>query len=211
CGIDTPPAGVATQPCGSVAGGALLTTAGAAVFNAGDTARRYYGPSTPTREISFSNTLTLFRNFHIYALLDHKAGFFVFNLQERNRCQSANDNCARVNVAQARFPVTGSDSVLFRELAVYRSTSISPEWIQKGDFTKLRELSLTIDLPKELVGRAGASAGTFMLSGRNLKVWSDYEGVDPEVNTYGGRSFVRVDAYAAPMMRRLTAGFNLQF
>ena len=160
--------------------------------------------------MSFSNTLTLFRNFHIYALLDHKAGFFVFNLQERNRCQS-NDNCARVNDPRARFPVTASDSVLFREVAVYKNASVSPEWIQKGDFVKLRELSFTVDLPKELIGRAGAAAGTFMVSGRNLKVWSDYEGVDPEVNTYGGRSFVRVDAYAAPMMRRWTAGFNLSF
>ena len=189
----------------------MLTTAGAAIFNAGDTARRYYGPSTPKREVSFSNTVTLFRNFLIYALLDHKAGFMVFNLQERNRCQTANDNCLRVNDPRARFPVSADDSVLFRELAVYRSTGISPEWIQKGDFVKLRELSFTYDLPKELVGRTGASAGTFMLSGRNLKIWSDYEGADPEVNSYGGRSFVRVDAYAAPMMRRLTAGFNLTF
>jgi TonB-linked SusC/RagA family outer membrane protein len=211
CGIDQPPPGVAIQPCGSVAGEAMLTAAGAAIFNAGDTARRYYGNSTPTRELSFSNTVTLFKNFHVYALLDHKGGFMVFNLQERNRCQGANDNCARVNVAQARFPVTGADSVLFRELAVYRSASISPEWIQKGDFVKLREVSLTVDLPTSLISRTGAHAGTFMLSARNLKIWSDYEGVDPEVNTYGGRSFVRVDAYAAPMMRRLTAGFNLQF
>lgn len=200
-----------TPPQRDANGAAILTTAGAAIFNAGDTARRYYGPSTPTREVSFSNTLTFFRNFHIYALLDHKAGFFVFNQQERNRCQAANDNCLRVNDPRARFPVSASDSVLFKELAVYRSTSISPEWIQKGDFVKLRELSFTFDLPKELVSRTGASAGTFMVSGRNLKVWSDYEGADPEVNTYGGRSFVRVDAYAAPMMRRWTAGFNLSF
>jgi hypothetical protein len=189
----------------------MLTAAGAAIFNTGDTARRYYGPSTPTREVSFSNTLTLFKNFHVYALLDHKGGFNVFNLQERNRCQSANDNCFRVNVAAARFPKTAEDSVLFRELAVYRSTSVSPEWIQKGDFVKLRELSFTYDLPTDLVRRSGAASGTFMISGRNLKVWSDYEGVDPEVNSYGGRNFVRVDAYAAPMMRRWTAGFTLQF
>ena len=50
-----------------------------------------------------------------------------------------------------------------------------------------------------------------MVSGRNLALWSDYEGVDPEVNSYGGRSFVRVDAYALPMTRRLFAGFNIQY
>jgi hypothetical protein len=50
-----------------------------------------------------------------------------------------------------------------------------------------------------------------ILSGRNLALWSDYEGTDPEVNSYGGRNFVRIDAYAAPMMRRLSAAINLQY
>jgi hypothetical protein len=50
-----------------------------------------------------------------------------------------------------------------------------------------------------------------MFAARNLAIWSDYEGVDPEVNSYGGRNFVRVDAYAAPMMRRYTTAINLQF
>ena len=50
-----------------------------------------------------------------------------------------------------------------------------------------------------------------MLSARNLAIWSDYEGADPEVNSYGGRSFVRIDAYALPMVRRVSAGFNIQY
>jgi TonB-linked SusC/RagA family outer membrane protein len=212
CGIDNPPPNVTITPCGSVKGAAMVTSTGVAIFNTGDTARRYFGPSTPTHELSFSNTLTLLKNFHIYALLDHKGGYYVFNQQERNRCQVANDNCARVQLMAMRFPVTAEDTVLNRELAVYRSTSnVSPEWIEKADFVKLRELSFTFDLPRTLVERARAASGTFMVSGRNLKVWSDYSGVDPEVNSYGGRNFVRVDAYASPMMRRWTAGFNLSF
>ena len=59
--------------------------------------------------------------------------------------------------------------------------------------------------------RTGAASASFVLSGRNLGIWSDYDGVDPEVNSYGGRNFVRIDAYALPMIRRLSAGFNLQY
>ncbi|MEO7648445.1 MAG: SusC/RagA family TonB-linked outer membrane protein [Gemmatimonadaceae bacterium] len=193
-------------------GAALLTPTGGAIFNTGDTARRYIGPSTPTREIGFSNTITFLRSFRLSALLDHKGGFYVFNQQERSRCQPANDNCSRTNNPSARFPLTPADTILFKELAVYRSTTnAAPEWIQKGDFIKLRELSLTVDLPRRLLTRSGAKSGALILSGRNLALWSDYEGNDPEVNTYGGRNFVRVDAYAAPMMRRMTAAINLQF
>jgi hypothetical protein len=185
-----------------------LTPAGAAIF---DTARVYIGPSTPTKQFGFSNTLTLFKNIRIYALLDRQSGGFTFNQQERSRCQTANDNCTRTNNPNARFPKTAADTILFKELAVYRSASITPEWIQSTDFTKLRELSVTYDLPTSLMRNLGGRAASISLSGRNLKIWSDYEGADPEVNSYGGRNFVRVDAYAMPQTRRLTATVNVQY
>jgi hypothetical protein len=192
-------------------GEAQLTTAGAAIFNPGDTARRYMGSSIPTREIGLSNTFTLFRNFRVYALLDYKGGFNVFNFQERNRCQTANDNCERVNDPRARFPQTPADTILNRELAVYRSASTSPEWIQDGDFIKLREVSLSVDIPQRFLRMTRTRSASLVFSGRNLALWSKYEGVDPEVNSYGGRNFVRVDAYAAPMMRRFSAAINATF
>jgi len=200
-----------TPPQRAADGSAILTPTGVPVFNTGDSARRYIGPSTPTREVGFSNTFTFFRYFRAYALLDYKGGHYIFNQKERSRCQSANDNCWRNNNPSARFPTTAADTILFKELAVYRGAAITPEWIQKADFVKLREVSLMIDVPRAIVRRSGAASASFVLSGRNLALWSDYEGVDPEVNTYGGRNFVRVDAYALPMVRRLSAGFNIQY
>ena len=192
-------------------GSALLTSAGAAQFPVGDTARRYFGQSTPKNEVGISSTFTVFRYFRLYGLVDYKGGHMIFNQKERNRCQGANDNCWRVNNPAARFPKTAADTVLFKELAVYRNASPTPEWIQKADFVKLREISLTVDVPSQWVRRTGAASANVVLSGRNLGLWSGYEGVDPEVNSYGGRSFVRVDAYALPMTRRFFAGFNIQY
>jgi TonB-linked SusC/RagA family outer membrane protein len=200
-----------TPPQRAADGSALLTATGQPIYNPGDTARRYQGPSSPTREIGFSNTFTVFRYFRIYSLLDHKGGHSIFNQKERSRCGAANDNCARNNDPRARFPQTAADTILFKELAVRRASAISPEWIQKADFLKLREVSVTVDVPSSWVQRAGAASASFVLSGRNLAIWSDYEGVDPEVNSYGGRNFVRIDAYSLPMIRRLSAGFNVQY
>ncbi|HYC51182.1 MAG TPA: SusC/RagA family TonB-linked outer membrane protein [Gemmatimonadaceae bacterium] len=219
CGIDALAATAAPTTCDNVETGvAQLTAAGAAIVNAGDTARRYLGSPSPSRTIGFANTVTLFRNVRLYALLDHMGGFKVFNQQERGRCQSQ-DNCSRTNNPIARFPQgnTAADTVAwrasreFRELAVYRSTSPSTEWIQDGDFVKLREVSLTLDLPQQYARRVRASNASLTFAGRNLAVWSDYEGADPEVNSYSNRSFVRIDAYAAPMMRRYSAMLTLQF
>lgn len=188
----------------------LLSPTGVAIFALGDTARQYVGPSTPTREVGFSNTLTLFRNFRVYALLDHKGGHYLYNFQERNRCQ-INDNCARNMDPRARAPQTASDSVLAKEMAVRRNPGIDYVWIQKADFTKLREVSLTYDVPGTFTRFIGGRGASITLSGRNLAIWTDYEGVDPEVSSYGGRNFVRVDSYAAPAARRFSASINLQY
>jgi len=107
--------------------------------------------------------------------------------------------------------VTAADTILSKELILRRVANVSPEWIQKADFVKLREVSLTVDVPSQWMRRTGASSASFVLSGRNLAIWSDYDGVDPEVNSYGGRNFVRIDAYALPMVRRMSVGFNLQY
>jgi outer membrane receptor protein involved in Fe transport len=199
-----------TPPQRGPDGAALLTASNAAIFNTGDTARRYYGPSTAPTQIGFSNTVTLFRHFRVYGLLDWQRGGYTFNLQERNRCQGS-ENCARMNNPSARNPKTAADTILAKEMWVYRNSSPSPEFIQSTDFMKLRELSLTVDVPSRLLARTGAQSAHVTFSGRNLKIWSGYEGVDPEVNSYGGRNFVRIDAYAAPMQRRLSVAMNLEY
>jgi TonB-dependent starch-binding outer membrane protein SusC len=189
------------------ADGTPILTPGGAVDTIGQT--RYIGPSAPTREIGFSNTLTFFKYFRVYALLDFKGGHYLFNQKERNRCQTANDNCAVVNDPRARFPVTAADSILNKELLVWRT--IPAMFIEPADFAKLRELSLVINTPVQWARRMGFESASFVLAGRNLALWSDYKGLDPEVSSYGGRNFVRVDAYAAPMTRRLSASVNLTF
>jgi TonB-linked SusC/RagA family outer membrane protein len=188
----------------------LLTTAGAAIFAVGDTARRYAGTPAPKREIGFSNTFTVFKNFRLYALLDYKGGHHLYNFQEKNRCQS-NDNCAANMDPRARAPQNAADSALAAELAVRRNAGIDYIWIQKADFTKLREVSLTYDAPASLTRFIGGRGASLTLSGRNLAIWSDYPGADPEVSSYGGRNFVRVDSYAAPAARRFSASINLQY
>jgi hypothetical protein len=84
-------------------------------------------------------------------------------------------------------------------------------FIEPADFIKLREVSISTTIPQRFIARTGAAQAQFVLSGRNLALWSDYSGLDPEVNSYGGRNFVRVDAYANPMARRFSAALNLTF
>mgnify|MGYP003287088781 CR=1 FL=1 len=54
---------------------------------------------------------------------------------------------------------------------------------------KLRELSLAYTFNQPWVQRAGFSTIDLRLAGRNLAMWTDYRGLDPESNL-GGAEFL---------------------
>ena len=184
----------------------------------------YLGSPTPSREIGLGNTFTLFRNVTVFAQLDYKGGFKVFNRKEFDRCRpAAAENCERLNDIRYFEPKNAADTAFIREVNVYRGTGVNAQgvrqtnqlfapYIEDGDFLKLRDVSISFALPQRLLARTGASGATFTLAGRNVAtLWTKYSGIDPEANTYGNRSFVRVDAYAAPPNRRITASLNFNF
>lgn len=159
----------------------------------------YLGSSSPTREVGFSNTLTVLGSFRLYALLDYKGGHYLYNYREYNRCRF-HGNCERVNdPANADNP----------ELPVWQQ--VPGEYVEKADFMKLRDVSVTYTLPTVWAQRFRANAASLTVAGHNLALWSGYSGMDPELNSYGNRSFARADIYAVPMTRRVSASVNLSF
>jgi hypothetical protein len=61
-----------------------------------------------------------------------------------------------------------------------------------------------------LIGRA--ESARIVLTGQNLKTWTDYSGFDPEVNSFGGDARARgVDLGAYPRARTWNLGFSLVY
>jgi TonB-dependent starch-binding outer membrane protein SusC len=162
---------------------------------------QYIGPSVPTREISFSNTFTVMRDWRVYLLVDHKGGHYLWNYKEYNRC-ALNQNCARVNdPALADHP----------DRPIWLATNAQGYWVQAADFIKLRDVSLTYTMPRNVAQLFRASGASVTVAGHNLAVFSDYEGIDPEVSGYGNRLFARADVYPVPMLRRMSMALNFSF
>ncbi len=84
--------------------------------------------------------------------------------------------------------------------------------ITKADFIKFRELSLTYTLPASWGQFFRGSRWSFTLSGRNLAVWTKYEGRgDPEVQFSPGYNFPMLDYASTPQTRRLSASMRVSF
>jgi hypothetical protein len=85
--------------------------------------------------------------------------------------------------------------------------------IEPGGFVKLRQVTFSLDVPQNLIGRFGVNNGTLFVTGRNLGVWSDFSMGDPESDVYGGSSgatqFFR--QFPAPQTRGWTIGFRASF
>lgn len=186
-----------------------------------DTAFVYAGVAWPPRTASWSSTFTIFNNINIYGLFDYQGGHKQFNYKEYNRCAlvANGPNCERL----AKAGVSPEDRALYGSTGTPTTVTLPMTqtlYLEKADFVKLRDVSVTYSLPRGLISRTRMEAAAIVFSGRNLAMWTKYSGLDPEVNGYGSNvvrgsgsssQFVRVDAYSMPMTRRYTVQLNVTY
>jgi hypothetical protein len=58
--------------------------------------------------------------------------------------------------------------------------------VEPAGYVKLREMTLSFRVPNRLLSRAGFQDATLYLTGRNLKVWTDFSMGDPDGDVYQG-------------------------
>lgn len=169
-------------------------------WTASECAETYEGPMLPTREIGFTNTFTLFGNVRIFSHLDYKGG-------HKQWCAMCS---IRNRIDRNTFEVN-SPTISEAERAVWLSRQTATH-IKDADFIKLRELSLTLDVPGEYAQRLRADRLSFTVSGRNLWTWTKYfDGFDPEVSFWSQSDFTQLDYASLPTMRRWTVSTRVTF
>lgn len=158
---------------------------------------RKIGDANPDFNMSFTNDLK-FGAFRLYGLLDWQKGGDIINLTKFLYDLGSN-TADYVGAGENRLAVFG------KQTAVY---------VEDGSFVKLREVTLSYDLPAPLVSRLGKRlrSAQLSLSGRNLLTFTDYTGLDPEVSNFGNQPIARnIDVAPFPPSRSFwlsaTVGF----
>jgi TonB-linked SusC/RagA family outer membrane protein len=136
---------------------------------------RKIGDNSPDWRASVSSDLT-YKRFRLYALFDHQQGSVITNFSRFTYDAvgtSADQTVAKPGELSGDQRITRSDKTAL-STATWDAT-----------YTKLREATLTYDLPSSVAKRlwSGARYIRLSLSGRNLITWSHYQkiGYDPEV------------------------------
>jgi len=84
-------------------------------------------------------------------------------------------------------------------------------YVDDTSWIRLREISLAYRLPRELLGRIGLSAAELFVSGKNLIIITDYDGVDPETSLYGASNAQGLDYYNMPGVKSVMVGLKVNF
>ncbi|MDQ6757749.1 MAG: SusC/RagA family TonB-linked outer membrane protein, partial [Bacteroidota bacterium] len=161
----------------------------------------------------FDNTFR-FMNFELNGLMTFQTGFYVYygsnaGLHDQrfwnnqrdilNHWQKANDD--------AQFP-----KVIFGDNISNGSSFPLDINVFKGDFLKLRSLTLTYNVPKSIIERARLSSTRLYVSGNNLAIITKYPGPDPEVSSNGNGAINQgVDRNSIANGRTITVGINIGF
>ncbi len=166
----------------------------------------YLGPSLPVKEIVLSSGIDLLEGrLRLAGQVDYKGGHLLYNNTERIRCASRG-NCRGLIDPSAPF-FEQARTVAIRQFGTARGGG---GFMEKGDFIRLRELSMSFRAPESWASRVGARTLTTSLSARNLGIlWTEYTGVDPEAFGTTGNAPSEFQAFAPQtfLSLRLSLGF----
>ena len=175
----------------------------------------------PTLEWNASNSITVMKNLRITASLDAKKDFVVDNFRdwytETLLIHSRNRLDPTVLSRHERLRRYGNDAAgkpSFVTLSGLSATTsdVYEAFIQPGDFVRFRELSATYTVPKKVLGPVGNRVQGLSVSFamQNLKLWTKYEGPDPEVVAQNG-AFDRQDFFSLPTPKRAVLRMDFSF
>ncbi|OYW20622.1 MAG: SusC/RagA family TonB-linked outer membrane protein [Sphingobacteriales bacterium 12-47-4] len=172
-----------------------------------------YKNTNPKYVGGFDNTVR-YKNFEMNFLFTYQLGFYIYyGTQAGLRDQRFwNNETAILRKWTKAGDITDIPKAVFGDNISNGSSFPLDVNVFKGDFVKLRSLSLGYNIPKNIVDKAKMSSARFYVSGNNLLIFTKYPGPDPEVSSNGnGTTNQGVDRNTVGNARTITVGLNIGF
>ena len=166
---------------------------------------RLIGDPNPDFIATFSTEFDFGRFVTVSALLDGRFGNDVANFTRRIQDEfGASRNAQRE--LEGEVPAGTFIQTPYGRSAIYET------FIEDGSYVKLREVALNLRVPPSFTRFTRADGATVRLAGRNLHTWTDYTGLDPEVNMFSAHTVARgVDFATVPLPRQFSIGLSLNY
>ena len=160
------------------------------------------GRAIPPWEWSFSTDISIGANLRFHALVTSMQGHKRFDNTERQRCRLY--RVCREN----SYPEEWIGGDFEMKATIQSSDQIIDAWVNDVSFIRLKEVSMSYDLPERL--SFGTSRAVLQVAAQNVLTLSDWTAGDPEtMYTTGGRYFMAQNNI--PLPTQIVASIRVNF
>ena len=181
---------------------------GDGIINAED--RVKIGDPNPSFTGGFTNNMT-YKQFELSVFLQFSYGNEIFNA---NRvfieAMKGADNQSTAILRRWRQPGDITDIPRATESDPNNNNRISSRFVEDGSYLRVKNLTFSYLLSQRLAERLKLRSTRIYVSAQNLLTFTNYSGMDPEVNYTGDSNLLRgTDFFTYPQARSFSVGINL--
>jgi TonB-linked SusC/RagA family outer membrane protein len=177
--------------------------------------RTTIGNPNPDYTFGFTNNFT-YKDWDLSIFFQGSQGGDIFNLTnvqltngDANTTKDYYNNAWTATNTDTNAPRVGNNS----------NREISSRFVEDGSYIRLKNIALGYNLPIDVVEKLGLQGLRFSVSAQNLLTFTNYSGLDPEVNYYGSGGDNNTSANTAqgfdfgnyPTVKSVNFSLNLKF
>ena len=159
--------------------------------------RQIIGQQDPNIIWGLTNTFT-YRNFNLSVFLHGVNGLTKQNslMTDQNVTAGVRNNTI---VKNWWTPDNPSNEWFMNQVDANKMAGISTSIYENASFVRLKDITLSYDLPFELIQKVGVNRARVYATGRNLLTLTEWRGLDPELN----------DQRSIPLQREFVLGLQI--
>jgi len=158
-----------------------------------------------------NNSIT-YKNFNLSILLEGSQGNEMLNAT-RIELEGMTDPKNQSTAVLDRWRQPGDITNIPRSSFGNTDNSrVSTRFIEDASYLRFKAVTLGYTLPKSIIDKLKIQEIRFYATGENLFTITNYSGLDPEVNAFGGSNTIRgIDFGTYPQTRNILFGASLKF
>ena len=163
------------------------------------------------------NVFFRYKGFDLTSDFYFKVGNYIRNFMESNMLSDGVEVDANQRLDAFNYwKEPGDTNVLPNPLFGNEAQNASTRWLQKGDFIRLRNLTLGYNMPREFTNALNISSLRLFVQGQNLWTWAPHFNGDPEVGIGSGETannvnFGNYNLYSYPQIQSVSVGVDFKF
>ena len=163
------------------------------------------------------NLYVAYKGFDLATDFYFKSGNYILNYMESNMLSDGTSADANQRVDAFNYwKNPGDTNVLPNPMFGNEAQQNSDRWLQKGDYIRLRNLTLGYSIPRDLISKMGLQSFRVFVQGQNLWTFAPYFNGDPEVGIGSGETgnsvgFGNYNLYSYPQTQSLSVGVDIKF